>query len=131
MASAIRSTTEGALGAIGRAVPGVAEGEAALMTAAYYAAQTTWATAAVTPLMTAAEALPVAAGAGVVGAAAGHAARAAALAAGASEETANTIGLGSAVIAGAALGSVIPGVGTAAGAVVGGAVAGILYLWSL
>jgi RHS repeat-associated protein len=104
----VRSTTEEALGAVGRAVPGVAEGEAALTTAAYYAAQTSWASGAVTPLLTAAETLPVAAGAGVVGAAAGHAVRAAALAAGASEETANTIGL--------------------AGAVIGGAVAVILFL---
>jgi len=88
-------------------------------------------TGLVTPLLTAAEALPVVAAAGVVGAGAGHLVRAGASAAGAGEQTANGLGLGAAVLTGAAIGSVIPGVGTAVGAGVGALVAGGLYLWSL
>ena len=85
----------------------------------------------VTPLLTAAEAVPVVAGVGVVGAGAGHAARYGASQLGASQSTADTVGLGAAVLTGAALGSVIPGVGTAVGAGLGALVAGGLYLWSL
>ena len=101
------------------------------MGAAYLAAGHTATAGLVAPLMTAAEAMPVAAGVGVVGAGAGHAARALASAAGASEDTANGVGFVAAVATGAALGSVIPGVGTAVGAGIGAAVAGGLYLWSI
>ena len=121
----------GVLGAAGRSIPLVAEGEAVLLGAAYYASGNAATAALVTPLVTAAQALPVAAGVGVVGAGAGHAARYAASQAGAGEQTANTIGLGAAVLTGAALGSFIPGVGTAVGAGVGAAVAGGMYLWSI
>lgn len=101
------------------------------MGAAGLAASHTATVGYVAPLMTAAEALPVAAGVGVVGAGVGHVARYGAAELGASQETANTIGLGAAVLTGAALGSVIPGVGTAVGAGIGALVAGGLYLWSL
>lgn len=119
------------LGTIGRVVPGVVEGEAVLGSLAYAAAGHAATAPLVAPLLTAAEALPVVAGVGVVGAAAGHLARAAASEAGASQDTANGIGFGAAVLTGAALGSVIPGVGTAVGAGIGAVVAGGLYLWSI
>ena len=121
-----------ALGSVGRTlVPGVAEGEIALTSAAYAASSSTLTAPLVTPLLTAAQALPVAAGVGVVGAGAGHAARMGAAALGASEETANVVGFETAVLTGAALGSFIPGVGTAVGAGVGAVVAGAFYLWTL
>jgi len=125
-----RSVVAGGARALGYAVPGVAEGEAALMGAAYLA-YNVGARALVSPLMTAAEALPVAAGAGVGGALAGHAVRAGLEAAGVSHETATQVGFGAAVLTGAAIGSVIPGVGTAVGAVIGGVLAGAFYLFSL
>jgi hypothetical protein len=81
--------------------------------------------------MTAAEAVPVVAGVGVVGAGAGHVVRYVASEAGASQDTADSLGFVGAVGVGAALGSVVPGVGTAVGAVAGGLVAGGLYLWSI
>lgn len=121
----------GALRAVGSVVPGVAEAETVLVGVAGVAASSPATVGLVTPLLTAAEAVPVAAGVGVVGAGVGHAARYVASEAGASTETANTIGLGAAVVTGAALGSVIPGVGTAVGAGIGALVAGGLYLWSL
>jgi hypothetical protein len=80
----------GAPGAVGRAVPCVVEGEAALGTAAYLASSYTATSGLAAPLMTAAQALPVVAGAGVVGGVVGHGARALATEAGASQETANT-----------------------------------------
>jgi RHS repeat-associated protein len=121
----------GALGVVGRAVPFVAETEAALVSTAYLAAGHTATAPLVSPLLATAEAVPVVAGVGVVGAGAGHAARYGASQLGASQETANTVGLGAAVLTGAALGSVIPGVGTAVGAGIGALVAGGLYIWSL
>jgi hypothetical protein len=122
----------GALGSVGRAVvPGVAEGELALGSAAYLAAGSQLTAPLVTPLLTAAEALPVAAGVGVVGAGAGHAARLGAAALGADEQTANVVGFGTAILVGAALGSFIPGVGTVIGAAIGAIVAGAFYLWTL
>ena len=121
----------GVLGGIGRAVPFVAEGEAALMGAAGLAAQSPVTVGLVSPLMTAAEALPVAAGVGVVGAGAGHAVRVGLEKAGVDKDTATGIGFGAAVATGAALGTVIPGVGNVAGAVIGGLVAGAFYLFSL
>lgn len=123
----------GMLGGIGRLVPGVAEGEAALMGAAGLAAQSQLTVGLVSPLMTAAEALPVAAGVGVVGAGAGHLVRAGLEKAGVDKDVATGIGFGAAVATGAALGTLIPipGVGTAAGAVIGGLVAGAFYLFSL
>jgi hypothetical protein len=123
--------TPGALGVVGRAVPGVVEGEALLFSAAAAAGSHAVTAPLAAPLLGAAEALPVVAGVGVVGAVAGHAARAGAKELGADEATADTIGLGAAVLTGAALGSVIPGVGTAVGAAIGALVAGGLYLWSL
>jgi hypothetical protein len=45
--------------------------------------------------------------------------------------TASGIGLGAAVATGAALGSFIPRVGTVAGVVIGGVVAGLFFLFSL
>ncbi len=103
-------------------VPGVVETEMGLTGLAV--AASTSAPALVTPLLTAAEAVPVVAGAAVIGAGAGHLARAGASALGADEGTANTVGLGAAVLTGAAIGSVIPGVGTAVGAGIGALVAG-------
>jgi RHS repeat-associated protein len=131
MAVTAPSAGSAALGAVGRMIPGVAEGEAALLGAAGLAASHTATVGLVAPLMTAAEALPVAAGVGVVGAGAGHLARAGASALGASQETADGVGFVAAVATGAALGSFIPGVGTAVGAGIGAIVAGGLYLWSI
>jgi len=125
----LRSGTASVAGGVGRMVPGVVEGEMALTGAAMLAS--THAPVLVTPLLTAAEALPVVAGAAVIGAGAGHLARAGASALGADDSTATGIGLGAAVLTGAAIGSVIPGVGTAVGAGIGALVAGGLYLWSL
>ncbi|HEX9200978.1 MAG TPA: SpvB/TcaC N-terminal domain-containing protein [Acidobacteriaceae bacterium] len=127
----LRSGTTGLLGGIGRAVPGIAELEASLISLGWWTAGTSTFASWSAPLMGAAEALPVAAGAGIGGAAAGLGARELARAAGASEETSNAIGFGTAVLAGAALGSFIPVVGTAAGAVIGGLLAGGLYLFSI
>lgn len=101
------------------------------MTGAGMAATHTATASLAAPLMTTATALPVAAGVGVVGAGAGHLARAGAAELGADRPTADTIGLGAAVVTGAALGSFIPGVGTAVGAGIGALVAGGFYLWSL
>jgi hypothetical protein len=109
----------------------VAEGEAGLIGLAVAAAGHQATAGLVTPLLTAAEALPVAAGAGVGGAVAGHLVRAGLEQAGVSHETASTVGFGTAVLTGAALGSFIPGVGTAAGAAIGAIIAGGLYLFSL
>jgi hypothetical protein len=111
-------------------VPFVAEAEVVLMSGAGLAASHTATASLAAPLMTAAEAVPVVAGVGVVGAGAGHIARAGASYAGADAQTADTIGFGAAVVTGAALGSFIPGVGTAVGAGIGAIVAGGFYLWS-
>jgi hypothetical protein len=112
-------------------VPGVVEVEIGLTGAAVVASKYAATQGLVTPLLTTAGAVPVAAAAGVVGAGAGHLVRAGATAAGASDKTATRIGLGAAVLTGAAIGSVIPGVGTAVGAGIGALVAGGLYLWTL
>jgi len=117
----LRSGTASVAGGVGRMVPGVVETETALTGAAVTLIAT--APSLVTPLLTAAEAVPVVAGAAIIGAGAGQLARAGASAAGADPTTANTIGLGAAVLTGAAIGSVIPGVGTAVGAAIGGLVA--------
>jgi hypothetical protein len=112
-------------------VPGVVEGEAALMGAAGLAAGNPLTVGLVAPLMTAAEALPVAAGVGVVGAASGHLVRAGLEEAGVDHDTASGIGFGAAIATGAALGTVIPGVGNVAGALIGATVAGVFYLLTL
>jgi RHS repeat-associated protein len=127
--SNLRSGTANLAGGVGRMVPGVVEGEMGLTGAAVLASS--HAPGLVTPLLTAAEALPVVAGAAVIGAGVGHLVRAGASAAGADTQTANGLGLGAAILTGAAIGSVIPGVGTAVGAGIGALVAGGLYLWSL
>jgi RHS repeat-associated protein len=128
----LSTATAGALGDIGRnIVPGVAEGESALLGTAVAASNYTLTESLVTPLISAAEAFPVAAGAGAVGATAGHLARGGLEAAGVDKQTATAVGFETAVLAGAALGSFIPGVGTTAGAIIGAAVAGAFYLWSL
>ena len=75
-------------------VPGVVEGESVLISTAMVAASNPATAGLVTPLLTAAEALPVVAGAGVIGATAGHLTREEPVAAGAGEDTANTVGLG-------------------------------------
>jgi RHS repeat-associated protein len=126
-----RAFGQSALGGIGRVVPGVVEGEAGLMGLAYMAAGNPATVGAVAPLMTAAEALPVAAGVGVVGAGTGHLVRAGLEEAGVDHDTASGIGFGAAIVTGAALGSVIPGVGNVAGAIIGAAVAGAFYLLTL
>lgn len=118
-------------GAMGRTVAGVAEAEAGLVGLAQLAATTSRFARFVTPLLTTAQALPVAVGAGATGAMIGSATRSVATAAGASDETATTLGLGAAMLTGAALGSVIPGVGTAVGAAIGAFLAGAMYLMSL
>src|SRR5260221_8759193 len=110
---------------------GVGEVGATLVSLAFTAAKYAATSSLYTPLMGAAEALPVAAGAGVVGAGAGHLVRAGLEQAGVDKGTAATVGFGAAVLTGAALGSFIPVVGTAAGAIIGGVLAGALYLWSL
>ncbi|HSH79930.1 MAG TPA: RHS repeat-associated core domain-containing protein, partial [Herpetosiphonaceae bacterium] len=127
----LRSGTASLAGGVGRIVPGVVEAEMGLTAAAMAASSHAATTSLVTPLLTAAEAVPVVAGAAVLGAGAGHLARAGATAVGADAGTATGIGLGAAVLTGAAIGSVIPGVGTAVGAGIGALVAGGLYLWSL
>jgi RHS repeat-associated protein len=126
-----RAFGQSALGGLGRVVPGVAEGEMALMGAAGLAAGNLATVGLVAPLMTAAEALPVAAGVGVVGAGTGHLVRAGLEEAGVSHETASGIGFGAAIATGAALGTVIPGVRNVAGALIGAAVAGAFYLFTL
>ena len=124
-------TSTAGLGALGRSTPVVGEAvaltEGALLTGAYYSTNA----ALTSTLMTAAEATPVIAGVGVVGAGTGHVARYVASEAGASQSTADGVGFVAAVGVGAALGSVVPGVGTAVGAVAGGLVAGGLYLYSI
>ncbi|MGY0035274.1 hypothetical protein [Pedobacter sp. NJ-S-72] len=120
------------VGAVGRAVPFVAEAEVVLTGAAGASLMTATTAPLAAPLLAAAEALPVVAGwVAVIGAGTGHIVRAVANEAGASRSTADGLGLGAAVLTGAAIGSVIPGVGTAVGAGVGALVAGGLYLWSL
>ncbi|MBB5644963.1 SpvB/TcaC N-terminal domain-containing protein [Pedobacter cryoconitis] len=119
------------VGAVGRAVPFVAEAEVVLTGAAGASLMTATTAPLAAPLLATAEALPVVAGVAVIGAGTGHIVRAVASEAGASRSTADGLGLGAAVLTGAAIGSVIPGVGTAVGAGVGALVAGGLYLWSL
>ena len=121
----------GIVGAVGRAVPFVAEAEVVLTGAAGASLMTTTTAPLAAPLLATAEALPVVAGVAVIGAGTGHIVRAVATEVGASRNTADGLGLGAAVLTGAAIGSVIPGVGTAVGAGVGALVAGGLYLWSL
>jgi hypothetical protein len=120
------------LGGIGRMIPGVAELEASFLSLAYWAAGNSVTASFTGALMTAAEATPVVAGIGVVGAGTGALVRAGLEEAGVDHDVANGIGFGAAVATGAAIGTFIPipGVGTAAGAVIGGVVAGALYLFS-
>jgi RHS repeat-associated protein len=126
-----RAFSQSALGGLGRVVPGVAEVEMVLIGAAGIAAGNLATVGLVAPLMTAAEALPVAAGVGVVGAGTGHLVRAGLEEAGVSHETASGIGFGAAIATGAVLGTVIPGVGNVAGALIGAAGAGAFYLFTL
>jgi hypothetical protein len=118
------------LGEVGRAVPFVAEAEAALHAGAYLAQAGHIPASLAAPFSAAARALPAAAGAGVVGAAVGHAVRYGAEKAGAGDSAAWQAGLVSAALTGAALGSFIPGVGTVIGAVIGGGAAALMYWWS-
>jgi len=120
-----------AIGTLGTSfVPGVAEAEGVLVSGAWASvAATPYVPAAAnltTPLLGAAEALPVVAGAGLVGAAAGHVARAGAEYLGASKTTSKGIGFGAAAGAGALAGSLIPGVGT----LIGAGASLLLYWWS-
>jgi hypothetical protein len=126
----VRTWGTAGISTVGRSVPFVAEIEKGLMGAAVYASANS-ATAALAPhLVRASVAFPAAIGAGVIGAGAGLAARSAASAAGASPESAQTIGFGAAIATGAALGTFIPVVGNLAGALIGAAVAGGMYLWA-
>lgn len=112
-------------------VPFVAEAEASLLSASFLALGSKLTAPLAAPLGAAARVLPVAGGVGVVGAASGHAARYGAEKAGASPATAYGIGLGTAFVTGAAIGSmIIPGVGTIAGGAIGASAAALLYLWS-
>lgn len=131
LASAFSSAATGALGTLGRAIPGVAELEAGLVSLAFAAARYAATAPLFTPLLGAAEAVPGAAGVGGVGAGAGHLVRAGLEAAGVGKGTATTVGFGTAVLTGAGLGLFIPVVGPAIGAGIGALVAGALYLWSL
>ena len=118
-------------GELGRMVPFVVEAEASLLSASFLVLGSKLTAPLAAPLGAAARALPVAAGVGVIGAASGHAARYGAEKAGASPATAHGIGLATAALTGAAIGSmIIPGVGTLAGGLIGGAAATILYLWT-
>ena len=114
-------------GVVGRMVPGVVEGEVVLMSTAAAASMSPATVGLVTPLMTAAQALPVVAVTGVVGAGTGQVVRDIAQRAGANQRTSEGIGLGAAMLTGAAIGSLVPGVGSGIGAIV----AGGLYLLSL
>jgi hypothetical protein len=107
-------------------VPGAAALEGALVYGAMQASQ--YAPALVTPLLQASQVVPAAAGAGALGAIAGHVVQAGAEAAGATPAEAKGAGLVTAVVAGAALGSFIPVIGTLAGAIIGGALAGGMFL---
>ena len=119
------------LGELGRVVPLVGEAEAMLQAGAHLAAMSRLTAPLAGPLGAAARALPVAAGVGVVGAVVGHAARYGAEKVGASTSTAHSIGLGSAFLSGAALGTLfIPPVGTLAGGLFGGGAAVLIYLWT-
>jgi hypothetical protein len=120
------------VGSFGRnVVPLAAEAETVLLNAAYRASGSSVTSPLVTPLLTAAAAVPVVAGVAAIGVGTGHAVRAGAEALGANAADANILGLEAAVLTGAALGSVIPGVGTAVGAGIGALVAGGIYIWSL
>jgi hypothetical protein len=108
-------------------VPGVAEAESALVGGAYLASSSSLTAPLVTPLMTAAEGVPIVGGSVVVGATVGNLAEAGAKAMGASKEVAEGTGALSAMASGAAIGALIgapTGIGAPVGAVVG-AVAGL------
>lgn len=106
------------------AVPGVVEAEAAL-TGGAYIAYATGNAALVTPLLTAAEAVPVVGGSLVAGAVVGNLAEAGARKLGASEDVAQGSGAVAAMLTGAGVGALIgspTGIGAPIGAVIGGAV---------
>jgi RHS repeat-associated protein len=119
----------GTAGTLARGVvPGVAEAEVALIGGAYYASQSAVTAPLVTPLITAAEAVPVAGGGLVAGGVAGNLYENAATTLGASDTVAKTTGALGAVLTGAAVGAVIgspTGIGAPVGAVIGG-VAGLV-----
>jgi hypothetical protein len=106
-------------------VPGVAEAEAGLVGAAYYASGSAVTAPLVTPLLTAAEAVPVV-GAGVVaGGVGGNLYEDAATSLGASKTEAIASGAFGAVLTGAAAGALVGSptvIGAPIGAVIGGVV---------
>ena len=111
-------------------VPGVAEAEIGLIGAAYYASQTAATAPLVTPLLTAAEAVPIVGGGLVAGGVAGNLYENAATSLGASSTVAKGTGIGGAILTGAAVGALIgspTGIGAPIGAVIGGAAGLIGY----
>jgi RHS repeat-associated protein len=111
-------------------VPGVAETEVGLVGAAYYASQSAATAPLVTPLLTAAEAVPIVGGGLVAGGVAGNLYENAATSLGASKTTARGAGIGGAILTGAAVGALIgspTGIGAPIGAVIGGAAGLIGY----
>ncbi len=125
------NTAGGATGTLVKGVvPGVAEAEVGLVGAAYYASQSAATAPLVTPLLTAAEAVPIVGGGLVAGGVAGNLYENAATSLGASETTAKASGIGGAILTGAAVGALIgspTGIGAPIGAVIGGAAGLIGY----
>jgi hypothetical protein len=102
-------------------VPGVVEAELGLQGAAYVA-YTSGAPALVTPLMTAAEAVPIVGGSALVGGVVGNLAESGARSLGASEPVAEGTGALAAGLTGAGVGALIgspTGIGAPVGAAVG------------
>lgn len=128
-APGLMNTAGGVGGALVRnTVPGVAEGEAVLVGAAYYASGSATTAPLVAPLLTAAEAVPIVGGGVVAGGVAGNLYENAATSLGASEKVAKGTGIGGAILTGAAAGAIIgspTGIGAPIGAVIGG-VAGLI-----
>ena len=111
-------------------VPGVVEAETALVGAAYYASGSAATAPLVTPLLTAAEAVPIVGGGLVAGAIGGNLYEEAATSMGASKVVAKGSGVAGAILTGAAVGALIgspTGIGAPIGAVIGGAVGLIGY----
>jgi RHS repeat-associated protein len=106
-------------------VPGVVEAEAALVSGAYVASGYTATAPLVTPLLTAAEAVPIVGGGLVAGAVGGNLVEAGARELGASDEVAQGSGAVGAILTGAGVGALIgspTGIGAPVGAVIGGVV---------
>ena len=121
----LKSAGGAAGGVVRAAVPGVVEAEAVLVGGAYYAAGSTMTAPLVTPLLTAAEAVPIVGGSLVVGAIGGNLAEAGARKLGASDRVAEGSGAVGAMLTGAGVGALIgspTGIGAPVGAVIGGVV---------